>query len=194
MPERLSFNVSPPHQYPSPNVQPAARVNTAKPIRDSISHRTMATQGISGAFGEMLNALKVCLQVCLQKIWNCLSCKKKQRVQNVQAIPTSPLCPEVPIWQKNLQSMPRSGLGGHYVDLTGRVAEPGFCPALGMVKLPCIGHYAHSYPILSNLLTVKLPARQLQRFPDAIKNALSNYGPDQLDLYFMVWEDIPTLL
>lgn len=80
--------------------------------------------------------------------------------------------------------------GPCYVDLSGRLSQPNMCSVLGMHAVPQIGHYGHNYPMLERLVTVKMPARQIAHFPEAVKRELSSCNSNQLDVYFIVWKDI----
>ncbi len=97
-------------------------------------------------------------------------------------------------WQIKMQSpitAPDQRPGSaNFVDLSGRLTDPGQCAALLMDRIPQIGQYMRNYPILHQSIVVKLPIRQLHQFPEAIRNEFAAYDPEHLDLYFIVWQDI----
>ncbi|MBS0653695.1 MAG: hypothetical protein JSR39_09280 [Verrucomicrobia bacterium] len=142
----------------------------------------------------------------LTNIWNCLCCKAKEATP-VQIQTPAPPTPEqlaqlratqprdLAFWQIKMAS-PIRGPGlmpgdPNFVDLSGRLARPGICDALDMHRIPKIGHYGQHYPMLPQYLTVKLPIRQLHLFPEAIRNEFANYDAEHLDLYLIVWRDLP---
>lgn len=136
------------------------------------------------AFVDLLNSFLDCF--C------CYSAKNGSEQQRIEEER------ELASWQ-NTMAMPirscQQGIGNpNFIDLSGRSTQPGTCNALHMDRIPQIGQYQRGYPILSQLLTVKLPIRQLHEFPEAIKNEFVNYDAEDLDLYFIVWQDIPGVL
>ncbi|MBS0649858.1 MAG: hypothetical protein JSR93_01730, partial [Verrucomicrobia bacterium] len=135
-------------------------------------------QGVADCFSAIWNALLG----FFTSIWNCL-CGKS--IEGTPAPTRAPLTPEQltqlrateprdqAFWQIKMASPIRSpGLmpgDPNFVDLSGRLARPGICNALGMDHIPQIGHYGIHYPMMPQLLTVKLPIRQLHLFPEAIR-------------------------
>ncbi|MBX3718281.1 MAG: hypothetical protein KF898_01375 [Parachlamydiales bacterium] len=159
-------------------------------------------QGVANCFSAMWNALVG----FFTSIWNCL-CGKS--IEGTPAPTRAPLTPEQltqlratqprdqAFWQIKMASPIRdAGLmpgDANFVDLSGRLARPGICDALDMNRIPQIGQYGTHYPIMPQLLTVKLPIRQLHLFPEAIRTEFANYDAEHLDLYLIVWRDIPTV-
>lgn len=76
-----------------------------------------------------------------------------------------------------------------FIDLNKGIDDPGMCSATDMPRIPQIGHYQRDYAILPTLAAIKLPIRQLEAFPDAIKREFVNYDANHLDLYVMIWQD-----
>lgn len=190
--------VDPALQRPmAPTVSPPHAVRLQ--VGDSITPQT-PFQGVANCFSAIWNTIVG----FLTNIWNCLCCNAKEETPIQTPAPLSPeqlaqlratQPRDLAFWQIKMAS-PIRGPGlvpgdPNFVDLSGRLAQPGTCDALDMNRIPQIGHYGVNYPMLPQYLTVKLPIRQLHLFPEAIRNAFANYDAEHLDLYLIVWRDLP---
>ncbi len=198
MGSKIDFTISIPPQCTLPVASPSpvtlSQTIASRPVSDSILQREQTSQGITDCLSQIWKAIVD----FLKKIWECFCCKKKSEILSPEEIERRRVVEEeeLAVWQTQMGRSLRVGANNgdvSFVDLSGRIARPGFCSALQMERIPQIGHYTENYPVLSRLIAVKLPARQLQRFSDAIKNELANVAPDNLDLYFVVWQDIPRM-
>lgn len=190
-----------PTQTPSINrttTHPTARMM----VGDTISpHHPL--QGIANCWSSIWNTIVG----WLTSVWNCLCGKSAEEnpVQTHASFTPTQLAQleatqvrDLAFWQIKMGS-PIRGPGllprdTNFVDLSGRLARPGTCAALNLERTPQIGHYGPNYPMLPQLLTVKLPIRQLHLFPEAIRSQLANYDAEHLDLYLIVWRDISRVL
>ena len=197
MSSKLNFTISVPDncisQISSPAPANQSQPRTTQPIRDSIDRCPQVSQNATHCFGQAWDMIVN----FLKNIWGCLYCKKRVEALNPEEIERRRAVQEreLAVWQRQMAiNLKQPGSHSNFVDLRGQINEPGHCQALQLKCLPQIGHYKENYPLMNPYLSVKLPARQLHRFPEAIRSALSNYDADHLDIYFMIWQDFPRVL
>jgi hypothetical protein len=192
---KLNFTITIPPQYTGSLTSPAnsSQIISSQPVSNSIDLHGQTSQGVTSSLSQIWNGIAD----FFNKIWECLCHKKKGKTLSTEEIERRRITQEreLAVWQRQMGiNLRPTNVGGvPFVDLSGKIVRPGICPAVHMERIPQIGHYSENYPILNPLLAAKLPARQLQRFPEAIKNELANIDPDNLDLYFVVWRDIPRM-
>jgi len=197
MSSKLDFTISIPANVASQASCPApvnqVRFISPQLVADSMCPRQQTSQSVTDYLSQAWTAIVS----FLKSIGEYLCCKKKIEAPSSEEIERRRVAQEreLAIWQRQMGVNVKCGVGNtNFVDLSARIVEPGYCPALHMERMPQIGHYKENYPILNRLMAVKLPARQLQRFPEALRNELSSYDADHLDVYFMIWQDMPRIL
>lgn len=93
-------------------------------------------------------------------------------------------------WNEQCENISAIGLANEYISLDHLRSGPaGTCEGLNMTLLPMIGHYdPMGYRFAYQLLTVRLPASQISRFPQEIQDRFRGLGPEQIDLFFTVFD------
>ncbi len=162
-------------------------------VADTLIMRNQATDGGADFFTSCWNALKG----WIKSLWDLLCCRRERPPMTAPTVEDETARRAAQeIWQQKMSMdlNPRGNRPVRFVDLSGGLDTPGSCPALLMDRVPHIGHYRERYPILDRLMTVKLPKRQLAHFPPQIQNELASYLPENLDLYVIIFRDIPAVL
>ena len=181
----IPANYIPPTPLPIINSTPPVSRNS-----DTMNLRQQSAEGIGDFFNHALNAIVNFFKTAWHYFFgnHCQTTASPAEIARCQETQNR----EYAIWQRQMNVNLRPNRGTtDFVDLSGQLTELGNCAALNLKQIPQIGHYASEYPILNPKCAVKFPVRQLQQFPEAIRKELSSYDADHLDLYFIIWKDLP---